>query len=117
MQAVKRRQSLSLTFKLICTFWSLTKILIKNLKNPSSNVHTFIFFRSALIYGECGGNYAGVRGHIASPGFPFNDYPAEQDCHWVIEVPTNLYVEVRRKKSHFSHSLDVFMKLSQVERQ
>ena len=78
--------------KSICTLWSArNKILIK--KVASSNVDTF----SALIYGECGGNYAGVRGHIASPGFPFNDYPPEQDCQWVIEVPTNLYVEVRRK--------------------
>ena len=70
------------------------------IKNAKTRLLTFtlLFFRSALIYGECGGNYAGVRGHIASPGFPFNDYPAEQDCHWVIEVPTNLYVEVRRKK-------------------
>ena len=79
--------------KSICTLWSKrNKILIKK-RTQSSNVHTF----SALIYGECGGNYAGVRGHIASPGFPFNDYPPEQDCEWVIEVPTNLYVEVRRK--------------------
>ena len=53
-------------------------------------------FISAAIYGECGGNYAGVRGHLASPGFPFKDYPADQDCEWVIEVPTNLFVEVSK---------------------
>ena len=49
---------------------------------------------SAQIFGECGGEYAGVQGHIGSPGFPFSDYPINSDCEWTVQVPINLFIEV-----------------------
>ena len=48
----------------------------------------------AHIFGECGGDYAGVQGHVGSPGFPFSEYPPDSQCEWTIQVPMNLFIEV-----------------------
>ncbi|CAG5104676.1 Oidioi.mRNA.OKI2018_I69.chr1.g1443.t2.cds [Oikopleura dioica] len=46
------------------------------------------------IYGNCGGNYAGVYGTVASPGFPLANYPKNSACKWTVEVPKGMIVEV-----------------------
>ena len=94
---------------------ALTTALAKTVFKVMSRWFIFRFFYVfdasktsilAAIYGECGGNYAGVRGHLASPGFPFKDYPADQNCEWIIEVPTNLFVEVSNSgDAHFAKTI------------
>lgn len=83
-----------------CRLWNSSLLLAARLQIVTDLPNKYPFFQnfhyaiSAQIYGNCGGDYAGIYGTIASPGFPLANYPKNSACKWTVEVPKGMIVEV-----------------------